>query len=305
MVTIVFDRSVIKMIAGAGLCAAAVALSPPAAAVPLLTGGTNCLEDQAGGFAPGGGAPAGAGGAGGAAAGAGGAGAACAETVQSAGIVPAALPGPVPVGAPIPVGGLPIPVAAPLPVAATPPAWCTAPDWCTRPDWCTHCHSGGCPGRSGTAHRDGRRRKGQGRDEHSTAHGRWRDAGSAAPARPDGLTPHLQFPPTARSSNHMASVQSAFGVGRCVRFFNAMRVLDATVVLPRPRGKTTTVLQSSRSEPNKARRKSFSHRLVDIDTRVANSPLEGLNHDPGAENAHSASFGHVPRRAGPQPIPER
>ena len=58
-----FDRVAIKAVASAGLCAAAMASSPQAAADPLLTGGYHCVQDAAGSAAAGGaGGAAGAGG---------------------------------------------------------------------------------------------------------------------------------------------------------------------------------------------------------------------------------------------------
>ncbi|MGH3969875.1 MAG: hypothetical protein ACRDTV_17590, partial [Mycobacterium sp.] len=45
----IFDRFNITVVgAGAGLCGAAMALSPGAAAAPLVTGGTGCIEGTAG-----------------------------------------------------------------------------------------------------------------------------------------------------------------------------------------------------------------------------------------------------------------
>ena len=54
-----FDRFSIKVVAGVGLCGAAIALSPDAAAAPLKTGGYACMQGAAGEVA----APAAAGGA--------------------------------------------------------------------------------------------------------------------------------------------------------------------------------------------------------------------------------------------------
>lgn len=85
----VFDRFLIKGVAGVGFCVAAMAFSPQAVAGPMLTGGYDCVEGMAG-AAPG-----------------------CAVAVEAAGVVPltGALPGPPPV-APPPV----VPPVAPPPV---------------------------------------------------------------------------------------------------------------------------------------------------------------------------------------------
>lgn len=114
--TAIFDRFTIKALAGAGLCATALTLSPHAVAAPLKTGGYNCLQTQAADGAL--------------------AAAPCsAAAVEASGIVaPAAAPVPVgPVAAPVPVApvvppvpaiaapllaGAPIPAAAPAPIAA-------------------------------------------------------------------------------------------------------------------------------------------------------------------------------------------
>lgn len=101
-----FDRVNMRVVAaGVGLCAAALALSPTAAA-----GGYECVETSAG-TAPGAAAAA----------------APCAPLaapVNEMAGVPMALPGPVPVvpvapvplGAPVPVGA-PVPLGAPVPIA--------------------------------------------------------------------------------------------------------------------------------------------------------------------------------------------
>ena len=108
MITIV-ARFNIKVVAAVGLCGAAVALSPAAAAAPLKTGGYDCFETAAGGNTP-----------------------VAAEVCSPASApvaemsgVPLALPGPVPAPVPWvtrPVGprsvGAPIPVGAPVPVGA-------------------------------------------------------------------------------------------------------------------------------------------------------------------------------------------
>ena len=119
--TINFDRFAIKVVAGAGLCAAAVVLSPHAAAAPLKTGGVHCLDDKAGGapLATAGGAPV----------------APCSAVIDAAAAgVPVAAPvaAPLPIGAPLPIApplpiGAPIPIGAPLPIAAGAPALGGAP----------------------------------------------------------------------------------------------------------------------------------------------------------------------------------
>ena len=93
--TIAFGRLAIHVAAAAGLCAATVALSSNAAALPLVTGGIHCYETSAGDAAAAGGAGVGGAGGGGAAAAGGGAVPCSAASVQSAGIVPAAAPVPV------------------------------------------------------------------------------------------------------------------------------------------------------------------------------------------------------------------
>jgi hypothetical protein len=108
----IFDRFNITVVASAGLCGAAIALSQAAAAAPLITGGYACIQASAGDTAPSV-----------AATGPvadGGCGPASAPLADMAGI-PLTLPGPVPVGAPlgapVPVGaplGAPVPVGAPL-----------------------------------------------------------------------------------------------------------------------------------------------------------------------------------------------
>jgi hypothetical protein len=104
----IFDRFNIKVVAGAGLCGAAIALSQAAAAAPLITGGYACIQASAGDTAP---SVADTG-----PVAAGGCGPASAPLADMAGI-PLTLPGPVPLGAPVPVGaplGAPVPVGAPL-----------------------------------------------------------------------------------------------------------------------------------------------------------------------------------------------
>ncbi|EFG76709.1 hypothetical protein HMPREF0591_3388, partial [Mycobacterium parascrofulaceum ATCC BAA-614] len=44
----IVDRFGMKVVASLGLCGAALALSPDAAATPLKTGGYACIEGQAG-----------------------------------------------------------------------------------------------------------------------------------------------------------------------------------------------------------------------------------------------------------------
>ncbi|MGA8547532.1 MAG: hypothetical protein WB785_20045, partial [Mycobacterium sp.] len=54
-----FDRAKVKVVAGAGLCGAVIALSPDAAATPFMTGGYACVQGQSGGAgAPAAGGPA-------------------------------------------------------------------------------------------------------------------------------------------------------------------------------------------------------------------------------------------------------
>lgn len=105
------DRLKIKAVAGAGLCGAALALSPDAAAVPLITGGYACVQGIAGETAP--------------AAAAGGplvaevcsppapAGAALSGAGGAAPVAPGPVAAPAPVGAPV---GAPLPAGAGAPV---------------------------------------------------------------------------------------------------------------------------------------------------------------------------------------------
>ena len=90
----------IRATVGAGVFAAALALSPDVAAAPLKTGGYECIQDAAGGDPA---APF------------------CAPIADMAGI-PMALPGPLPLGAaavPVPVAVPPVPVGVPpVPVGA-------------------------------------------------------------------------------------------------------------------------------------------------------------------------------------------
>lgn len=126
-----FGRIAVKLVASAGVCATAVAVSPTAAAVPLKTGGYACDAGATAG-APAAGAPA-------AAAAAAAAAPCAAPAVESSGIVgplaaapvvPAAVP-PVPaVVPPVPAAVPPIvppipaglPLGAPIPIAAAPAA---------------------------------------------------------------------------------------------------------------------------------------------------------------------------------------
>ncbi|MDX1876480.1 hypothetical protein SBE55_01485 [Mycolicibacterium sp. 141076] len=121
-----FGRIAVKIVASAGVCATAVAVSPTAAAVPLKTGGYAC---DASAVAPAAGAPAAAAAA-----------APCAApAVESSGIVgplaaapvvPAAVPPvpavvpPVPAAVPPVVPPIPagLPIGAPIPIAAAPAA---------------------------------------------------------------------------------------------------------------------------------------------------------------------------------------
>ncbi|WP_198965675.1 hypothetical protein [Mycobacterium shottsii] len=127
-----FDRINIAVAASAGLCGAAFALSPSAAATPLRTGGPSCVEQMAGVGAPAAGAapvmapilP----------------GPPVAGAVPVAGgpllpvpaagpvPIPAPAPAPVPAGAPVPLpAGAPVPVAVGAPVPVTAPGPAAAP----------------------------------------------------------------------------------------------------------------------------------------------------------------------------------
>lgn len=92
--TISFDRFTLSVLAGAGLCAAALASSPYAIADPLVQGGYNCIEEMSG-------LPC------------------VAPAVQSAAIVPAAAPGPV---APVVPAAPVVPVVPVAPVVPAVPA---------------------------------------------------------------------------------------------------------------------------------------------------------------------------------------
>ncbi|MDC8973263.1 hypothetical protein [Mycobacterium marinum] len=127
-----FDRINIAVVASAGLCGAAFAFSPSAAATPLRTGGPSCVEQMAGVGAPAAGAapvmapilpgPPVAGAvpvAGGPL-----------LPVPAAGPVPIPAPAPVPAGAPVPLPAgapVPVPVAVGAPVPAAAPAPAAAP----------------------------------------------------------------------------------------------------------------------------------------------------------------------------------
>lgn len=106
----IFDRFNIGIVASAGLCGAAIALSPDAAAVPYMTGGGACMYGQAG-EAPAAGGPVAAGGAA----------APCAAPLTDMAGIPMVVPGPgivpVPAGAPLIALGPPVPVVPPLPFA--------------------------------------------------------------------------------------------------------------------------------------------------------------------------------------------
>ncbi|EJO90922.1 hypothetical protein ACRU3B_02605 [Mycobacterium colombiense] len=108
----IVDRFNIKVVAGAGLCGAAIALSPDAAAAPLITGGHACIEGQSGEVAPAAGPGAAAGTV---AAGAPAAGGMCAAPMTDMSGVPMAVPGPLPIGAPLPIVP-PLPLAPPVPL---------------------------------------------------------------------------------------------------------------------------------------------------------------------------------------------
>lgn len=121
MVSRPVDRFAITMIAGAGLCAAAMTLSPGAAAVPLKTGGYHCDVQNAAGAVP---APA-AGGAGAGAAAAAAVPAPCdAVDAVSLSAMPAGvpvLPGPPPVVVPPVVPPLAPPLVPPVVPPLAPP----------------------------------------------------------------------------------------------------------------------------------------------------------------------------------------
>lgn len=115
----IVNRFNIKVIAGAGLFAAAIALSPDAAADPLMTGGYACIQGMAGDAPVAAGDPVAAGGP--AAAGA------CSAALTDMAGVPFVAPGPVPaaapvpIGAPVPIPGAPVPIpGAPVPIPGAP-----------------------------------------------------------------------------------------------------------------------------------------------------------------------------------------
>jgi hypothetical protein len=104
-----FDLLGITVAASAGLCGAALAFSPGAAAAPLPTGGPTCLEEMAGVAAPP--APA---------------------VLPGPPVVASVPPGAVPAGAPVLAGapaGAPVPAGAPAgaPVPAGAPAGAPVP----------------------------------------------------------------------------------------------------------------------------------------------------------------------------------
>ncbi|CFB45551.1 Conserved exported protein of uncharacterised function%2C proline%2C glycine%2C valine-rich [Mycobacterium tuberculosis] len=186
----IVNRFNIKVIAGAGLFAAAIALSPDAAADPLMTGGYACIQGMAGDAPVAAGDPVAAGGP--AAAGA------CSAALTDMAGVPFVAPGPVPaaapvpIGAPVPIPGAPVPIpGAPVPIPGAPVtnprrtgtdtgrtgtgtrrsgsgdtgrnsadcAW-AGPGWCSR-GWCGQCshhwhvRGQGCADRSGASWRTG------------------------------------------------------------------------------------------------------------------------------------------------------
>lgn len=178
----IVNRFNIKVIAGAGLFAAAIALSPDAAADPLMTGGYACIQGMAGDAPVAAGDPVAAGGP--AAAGA------CSAALTDMAGVPFVAPGPVPaaapvpIGAPVPIPGAPVPIpgapvpipggpvpipGAPVPVPAVPapvipvgtplialgPVWLVLPGmvWSVLPSLA--CPGSGCADRSGASWRTG------------------------------------------------------------------------------------------------------------------------------------------------------
>ncbi|OMC55311.1 hypothetical protein A5747_13965 [Mycobacterium sp. IS-836] len=115
------ERFSIKVVASAGLCGAAIALSPDAAAAPLITGGHACTQQQAGEVPAAVGGPAEA--AGGPVLAAGGSVVeTCAAPLTDMSGVPLVVPGPVgapivpvvPAGVPLLPGPLPLPLGAPV-----------------------------------------------------------------------------------------------------------------------------------------------------------------------------------------------
>ncbi len=167
------DRFNIKVVASAGLFAAAIALCPGAAAAPFTTGGYACIQSSAGGAA----VPAGAGGpaAAGSATGAGACVPASAPVADMAGI-PMALPGPLPVG---PCAGARWRAGA---------GWRAAACGCSRPRWragASGCPSGCAAGGWGPVDRHGWQLWRQGCSDGSAA--AWRtSARSADSAGPVG-----------------------------------------------------------------------------------------------------------------------
>ncbi len=167
----IVNRFNIKVIAGAGLFAAAIALSPDAAADPLMTGGYACIQGMAGDAPVAAGDPVAAAAGGPAAAGA------CSAALTDMAGVPFVAPGPVPAAAPVPIGA-PVPIpGAPVPDTgrtgtgtrrsgsgdtgrnSADCAW-AGPGWCSR-GWCGQCshhwhvRGQGCADRSGASWRTG------------------------------------------------------------------------------------------------------------------------------------------------------
>jgi hypothetical protein len=102
----IFDRFSVRVIAaGVGLCGAAMAFSPDAAAAPLVTGGYDCMQTAAGPVGVPAAAPC----------------APAAAPVADMAGVPMALPGPIPAAPPIPVVP-PVPLAPPIPPIPVVPA---------------------------------------------------------------------------------------------------------------------------------------------------------------------------------------
>lgn len=154
----IVNRFNIKVIAGAGLFAAAIALSPDAAADPLMTGGYACIQGMAGDAPVAAGDPVAAGGP--AAAGA------CSAALTDMAGVPFVAPGPVPAAAPVPIG-------APVPIP-----WRTGTDpWRTGTDTgrtgTNPRRTGTDTGRTGT----GTRRSGSGDTGRNSADCAWAGPG--------------------------------------------------------------------------------------------------------------------------------
>lgn len=119
------DRFKVKVVAGAGLCGVALALSPNAAAVPLITGGYACVQGLAGeSAAP---APAGAPVVAAVCTPPTPAGAALSDTAGAVPVAPVPVGAPVPAGAGAPVGAPVLPAGAGAPVGAPVLAGAPAP----------------------------------------------------------------------------------------------------------------------------------------------------------------------------------